>query len=60
MLDRFRDLLSVEQFQALEHAHPLGLGTARDVAHAVAFLLADTGRWVTGSTLAVDGGYSAQ
>jgi len=60
MLDRFRELFSVEQFQALERAHPLGFGTARDVAHAVAFLLAETGRWITGSTLAVDGGYSAQ
>jgi len=60
MLARFRDLFSVEQFQALERAHPLGFGTARDVAHAAAFLLADTGRWITGSTLTVDGGYSAQ
>lgn len=39
--------------------HPLGLGTTRDVAHAVAFLLADTGRWITGSTLLVDGGFCA-
>jgi NAD(P)-dependent dehydrogenase (short-subunit alcohol dehydrogenase family) len=60
LLARFRDLFSAEQFQALERAHPLGFGAARDVAHAVAFLLADTGRWITGSTLAVDGGYSAQ
>jgi NAD(P)-dependent dehydrogenase (short-subunit alcohol dehydrogenase family) len=60
MLARFRDSFSDEQFRALEQAHPLGFGTARDVAHAVAFLLADTGRWVTGSTMAVDGGYSAQ
>ena len=60
MLARSRDLASPEEFQALERAHPLGFGTARDVAHAVAFLLADTGRWITGSTLAVDGGYSAQ
>lgn len=60
MLARFRDSFPVEQFQALERAHPLGFGTARDVAHAAAFLMAGTGRWITGSTLAVDGGYSAQ
>jgi NAD(P)-dependent dehydrogenase (short-subunit alcohol dehydrogenase family) len=39
---------------------PLGLGTPADVAGAIAFLVADTGRWITGSVLAVDGGYSAQ
>jgi len=60
MLDQLRDLLTEEQMQALEAAHPLGFGTPRDVAHAAAFLLADTGRWVTGSTLVLDGGYSAQ
>jgi len=40
--------------------HPLGLGTPRDVALAIAFLLADTGRWITGSIQFVDGGYTAQ
>jgi NAD(P)-dependent dehydrogenase (short-subunit alcohol dehydrogenase family) len=60
MLEGYRELVSKEQFEALERAHPLGFGTARDVANAVAFLLAGTGRWITGSTLLVDGGYSAQ
>lgn len=60
MLEGYRELVSQEQFEALERAHPLGFGTVRDVANAVAFLLAGTGRWITGSTLLVDGGYSAQ
>jgi NAD(P)-dependent dehydrogenase (short-subunit alcohol dehydrogenase family) len=60
MLDQVREFLPPGEFEALERAHPLGFGTARDVANAVAFLLADTGRWITGSTLVVDGGYSAQ
>ena len=60
MLNRLRETLPPEQFQALEQAHPLGFGTPRDVAHAVAFLLAGTGRWITGTTMVVDGGYSAQ
>jgi len=60
MFDQVREMLTDEQLQALEAAHPLGFGTPEDVAHAAAFLLADTGRWITGSTLVVDGGYSAQ
>jgi NAD(P)-dependent dehydrogenase (short-subunit alcohol dehydrogenase family) len=56
MLDQIREW--PEQFAALEKQHPLGFGTPRDVANAVAFLVAETGRWITGSTLVVDGGYS--
>lgn len=60
MLEEARGLMTDEQVAALQQAHPLGFGSARDVAHAAAFLLAETGRWITGSTLVLDGGYSAQ
>jgi NAD(P)-dependent dehydrogenase (short-subunit alcohol dehydrogenase family) len=59
MFEQMERLLTPEQLTALEQAHPLGFGTARDVASAAAFLIADTGRWITGSTLVIDGGYSA-
>jgi NAD(P)-dependent dehydrogenase (short-subunit alcohol dehydrogenase family) len=53
--------LTPEQLEKLiETTQPLGLGDPIDVANAIAFLLADTGRWITGSVLAVDGGYTAQ
>ena len=39
---------------------PLGLGEPRDVANAVAFLLSDAAKFITGTALVVDGGYLAQ
>lgn len=36
--------------------HPLGLGTPADVANAAIYLLSDASRWVTGTTLIMDGG----
>jgi NAD(P)-dependent dehydrogenase (short-subunit alcohol dehydrogenase family) len=51
---------TAEQRAKIEASHPLGFGKPDDVANAVAFLLADTARWITGSILVVDGGYTAQ
>jgi NAD(P)-dependent dehydrogenase (short-subunit alcohol dehydrogenase family) len=53
------EMLSPEQGMALEAMHLLGLGRPRDVAYAIAFLLGETARWITGSVLVVDGGYTA-
>ena len=60
MAENAEQKLTPEQHQALEGLHPLGMGTPRDVAYAVAYLLAQTGRWITGTTLVIDGGYTAQ
>lgn len=35
---------------------PLGLGEPEDIANAVVFLMADASKWITRSTLIVDGG----
>jgi len=60
MTENYQKSVSPEQFAAITAMHPLGLGQPEDVANAVAFLLADTARWITGTTLVVDGGYTAQ
>jgi NAD(P)-dependent dehydrogenase (short-subunit alcohol dehydrogenase family) len=59
MVDRLKQALTAEQFSVIEKKHPLGIGNVRDVANGIAFLLADTGRWITGTTLVIDGGYTA-
>ncbi|WP_171055119.1 SDR family NAD(P)-dependent oxidoreductase [Mycobacterium sp. DBP42] len=46
--------------EMLLREHPIGrLGRGRDVAEAVAWLGSDATRFITGTTLAVDGGYLA-
>jgi NAD(P)-dependent dehydrogenase (short-subunit alcohol dehydrogenase family) len=60
MFERMESLWDEQQRAQLEALHPLGIGRPEDVANAVAFLLADTARWITGTVLVVDGGYSAQ
>jgi NAD(P)-dependent dehydrogenase (short-subunit alcohol dehydrogenase family) len=50
--------LADAQLKAISDMHPLGLGQPEDVANAAALLLADTGRWITGQTLVIDGGYT--
>jgi len=59
MFDRVSAMWDAEQRTRVESEHPLGLGEPADVANAIAFLLADTGRWITGSVLVMDGGYTA-
>lgn len=44
----------------MKEKHPLCLGEPIDVARCVLFLASDEARFVTGSSLVVDGGYTAQ
>jgi len=37
-------------------AYPLGFGRPEDVANAAVFLLSDASRWITGTSLVLDGG----
>jgi NAD(P)-dependent dehydrogenase (short-subunit alcohol dehydrogenase family) len=52
--------MSPEQIEAIRRRQPLGAGKPGDIAHGAAFLLSDAARWVTGATLVMDGGYTAQ
>lgn len=52
-----RDAAALARTEAM---HPLGLGNTEDVANACVFLLSDAARWVSGTNLVVDGGYTAR
>jgi 3-oxoacyl-[acyl-carrier protein] reductase len=53
------DGLPEEALEAMASRHPLGLGSAVDVAGAYSYLAGEESRWTTGAALVVDGGYSA-
>jgi len=52
-----KDESSINRIKSL---HPLGLGQSADVANASLFLISDAARWITGTNLIVDGGYSTK
>ena len=60
MLEELLSKIPPESIREIERLHPLGFGSSDDVANACVFLLSNGSRWVTGSNLIVDGGYSAQ
>jgi meso-butanediol dehydrogenase / (S,S)-butanediol dehydrogenase / diacetyl reductase len=51
--------LPEEALDTIAARHPLGLGTADDLAGAYSYLVGEESRWTTGAALVVDGGYSA-
>jgi NAD(P)-dependent dehydrogenase (short-subunit alcohol dehydrogenase family) len=57
MHDRLTNGSGDEATLAYEESHLLGFGQAEDVAQAALYLLSPASRWVTGTTMVVDGGY---
>jgi NAD(P)-dependent dehydrogenase (short-subunit alcohol dehydrogenase family) len=49
-----------EALKKIVDMHPLGLGHPEDVANACIYLLSDAGRWITGTNIILDGGYTAK
>ncbi len=57
LADRFTNTL--EKMEASEKRNPLKkVGTAEELAQAIAFLLTEQSAWITGQIIAVDGGMS--
>ena len=56
LTDKATQALTSERVENVIENHPLGPGDPIDVAKTVAFLLSDAARWITGTTLIIDGG----
>ncbi len=54
--DEITESFTKEDIQKIENQYPLGLGEAEDVAKTIAFLLSDMSKWITGTTVTMDGG----
>jgi NAD(P)-dependent dehydrogenase (short-subunit alcohol dehydrogenase family) len=59
MFERYMLMFSEGHGSAIEKSHPLGLGNVSDVSNAIVFLISSMSRWITGTELVVDGGYSS-
>ncbi|MEI5983696.1 SDR family oxidoreductase [Sphingobacterium sp. PU5-4] len=60
MLNDVSGAFDNEYNDRLNQLHPLGLGEAEDIAYGITYLLSDMSKWVTGSILSIDGGFTSQ
>ena len=60
MTKKMLDIFTEKNTEDRLSMYPLGFGKPEDVANACIYLLAESGQWITGTNLVVDGGYSAK
>ncbi len=56
MFNLTQNAYSEDEFQQIINQYPLGIGQPIDVAKAAVFFLSDSSKWITGTTLKMDGG----
>ncbi|MBA3971630.1 MAG: SDR family oxidoreductase [Bacteroidetes bacterium] len=59
LLDGASETISKEAMEAHEKGYPLGFGDPEDIANMAVFLLSDASKWVTGTSIIMDGGLTA-
>jgi NAD(P)-dependent dehydrogenase (short-subunit alcohol dehydrogenase family) len=60
MHSRLTNNLPDQAIKDYESRHLLGFGSPTDISNAAIYLLSDVSRWVTGTSLVVDGGYTCR
>lgn len=58
MTDKAGDIISEEELKKASLDYPLGYGEVNDIAGLVMYLLSDISKWMTGSDLIIDGGFT--
>lgn len=56
--DNVENVISKEAMDKHIAQYPLGVGFPEDVANSIIFLLSPASRWITGSSIIIDGGYA--
>jgi len=60
MWDQISNNFKADYDKHIESLHPLGWGNPNDIAAGIAYLFSDMSRWVTGTIMSIDGGFTAQ
>jgi NAD(P)-dependent dehydrogenase (short-subunit alcohol dehydrogenase family) len=60
MMQEVNEKFNMEHEHYIESLHPLGIGNSEDIAAGIAFLFSDMSKWITGSIIPIDGGFTAQ
>lgn len=58
MTEQAVEVLSDDELKKAESEYPLGYGKPEDVAGLIMYLLSDISKWMTGSDLVIDGGFT--
>jgi NAD(P)-dependent dehydrogenase (short-subunit alcohol dehydrogenase family) len=51
-----KEAYNEQEIKNITDQYPLGIGEAMDVAQMIVFLLSENSKWITGTTINMDGG----
>jgi len=60
MGDQINHNFDTDYDKHIESLHPLGWGSPYDIAAGITFLFSDMSKWITGTIISIDGGFTAQ
>lgn len=58
MHERILNNMPTQSKEDYKLKHPLGFGSPSDISNLATFLLSDASKWITGSQIVIDGGYT--